>query len=411
MALPALRNLDAVPVEQDGQTLVCLHDPEGFVEEQVILSPHAFFIATCLDGLNDVVDVQYAFAQQFQGALVMSDDVLSVVDFLDERGLLLSDKFHVIRERVMQAFAQLDARPAHMAGNSYPGDPDELRAFLDSLFVREDGPGEPPGAAGDGARVRCLIVPHIDFDRGGPAYAHGYLSMYRHGKPDTVFVFGVSHAGGDVPFILTRKHFETPFGVLATNRDIVDQLADACEWAPYENELLHRTEHSIEFQAVMLSYLYGDAVQIVPILCAALVPEPELGEPGEVEAVSKFLSKCRQIAASRQNSITVLAAADLAHVGRRFGDPFDISASVLRSVEARDREDLAFVSAGDAKGFYGSVMKDQNARRVCGLGCIYAALKTVDGSVGEGELLHYGSAPDPAGGVVSFASIVFPPVA
>ena len=29
---------------------------------------------------------------------------------------------------------------------------------------------------------------------------------------------------------------------------------------PYAYEMVHRTEHSIEFQAVMLSYLYGSAV-------------------------------------------------------------------------------------------------------------------------------------------------------
>jgi hypothetical protein len=52
-------------------------------------------------------------------------------------------------------------------------------------------------------------------------------------------------------------------------------------------------------------------------------------------------------------------------------------------------------------------MKDVNARRVCGVNCIYAALKTVEGSVEPGKLIHYDYAPDPAGGIVSFASVVY----
>ena len=34
-----------------------------------------------------------------------------------------------------------------------------------------------------------------------------------------------------------------------------------------------------------------------------------------------------------------------------------------------------------------------------------AALKSIDGAAAQGQLLHYGYAPDPAGGMVSFASI------
>ena len=103
--------------------------------------------------------------------------------------------------------------------------------------------------------------------------------------------------------------------------------------------------------------------------------------------------------------MTVIAGADLAHVGRRFGDPFDITPSVIRRVERRDREDLAYVTALDPEGFYRSVIKDGNSRKVCGLGCIYAALKTVQGSAGAAGLLDYAYAPDPAGGMVSFAAI------
>jgi hypothetical protein len=94
-------------------------------------------------------------------------------------------------------------------------------------------------------------------------------------------------------------------------------------------------------------------------------------------------------------------------VGRRFGDPFDIHDGVVRQVEARDREDLQHALVGDATGFYQSVLRDWNKRRVCGINCIYAALKTVDGAGGRGAMLHYDYAHDPAGGIVSFTNVLF----
>ena len=125
------------------------------------------------------------------------------------------------------------------------------------------------------------------------------------------------------------------------------------------------------------------------------------------EGVTAFLDACRGIVEATPQRLSVIAGADLAHVGRRFGDAFDVDNTLVSAVEASDREDLQHVLAGDADCFYQSVMRDQNRRRVCGLNCIYAALRTVHGSIRDGELLHYDYAHDPAGGIVSFADILF----
>jgi AmmeMemoRadiSam system protein B len=395
------------PVNHNGQTLICLGDPDGFIEEQMVLSPPAFFIASHLDGNNDVTDIQYAFVKQFGGKLLMSDDVHKVVQYLDEHGFLLSDRFLAIRAQVEETFARTRVRQAYCAGKSYPGEEGALRELINGLFSKAGGPGELPRAQGEeGMSARCLIVPHIDLGRGGTAYAHGYWQLSRHARPETVLIFGVAHAACPAPFTLTRKHFATPLGVVETDHGIVERLAGACAWNPFEHEIAHRTEHSIEFQALMLAYLWGSAVRIVPILCNSFTPGSDQPSPDTIEPVQAFLRACREVVTGTEKAVTVIAGADLAHVGPRFGDPFDVDASVLERIEARDREDLAHVAARDAQGWYASVMRDQNQRRVCGLNCIYAALKTVEGLAERGEMLHYGYGADPAGGVVSFVSVL-----
>lgn len=407
MTLPALRHIDAFPVEHEGQQYICLRDPDGVVEEQLMLTPPAFFIACHLDGQNDIVDVQYAFAKQFGGHIVVADDIHRIVTYLDDNGFLWTERFAALQQRIIDEFTTSPVRPAYLADKAYPAQVGQLRAFLDHFFVRDGGPGAwTEGRRSAAAPARCLIAPHIDFHRGGHSYAHGYWHFYQYGQPTTVFIFGVAHAAPPVPFLLTRKHFATPFGVLETDQEIVRRLEAVCPWDPYADEMVHRTEHSIEFQAVMLSYLYGTEVRIVPILCASFGAPTELSPRVPLPEVETFLDTCRDIVDAAPGRVSVIAGADLAHVGRRFGDPFDIHAGVIRQVEGRDREDLQHVLTGNAAGFYHSVLRDQNQRRVCGLNCIYAALRAVDGAGGQGALLHYDYAHDPAGGIVSFTNVL-----
>src|SRR4029434_9108443 len=97
MALPALRYVDAFPVEHQGQQYICLRDPEGVVEGQIILTPPAFFIACQLDGWNDIADIQYAFAKQFGGHILLTDDIHRIVTYLDENGFLQTARFAELR--------------------------------------------------------------------------------------------------------------------------------------------------------------------------------------------------------------------------------------------------------------------------------------------------------------------------
>ncbi|MCX5758128.1 MAG: AmmeMemoRadiSam system protein B, partial [Candidatus Hydrogenedentes bacterium] len=363
---------------------------EGIVEGQLVLSPVAYFIAVCLDGHSDVIDIQHAFAQH-ANAVLASEDVLKVVEYLDEHGFLATPRFQAIHDEVLAAFRATDERAPYLAGNSYPNDPGELHTFLDDCLACAETDAGPAMAP-----VRCLIAPHIDFERGARVYGYAYKRLSTQPAPELALVFGVAHAGSSSPYMLTRKHFDTPLGVLANATDIVERLACGCTWDPYESELLHKTEHSIELQAVMLAHLFGPKLRIVPILCGA-----QDARPGAVA----FLDRCRSIVQEDEGRVVVIAGADLAHIGIRFGDPFVIDDAIIERVRQRDEEDLAHVLALDADAFQQSVWRDGNARRVCGLGCIHAALNATGNAATHAEMLAYDYAHDAAGGIVSFAAI------
>lgn len=406
MNLPPLRPVEMLPIQHEGQSCFCLYDPTNFVEEQMVLSSAAAFVASMLDGRNGVEDIQRAIREQTGGITIEPEQIIEIVGELDQIGFLQTETFDAIHARVSEDFHNADTRPAFLAGKSYPKDAEELRAFLDEQFHREGGPGEGPhaGPEAEGA-LPGLIVPHIDFGRGGHAYAHGYRSLSQHSRPDTVIIFGVAHASEPVPFILSRKHYDTPLGVVEVDLEMIEKLEQACTWDPYAFELTHRTEHSIEFQAVMLSYLYGSDVQMVPILCSMFGEDFNTGAPSATQPIEAFLKACNDCVKQSGKKVCVIASADLAHVGRRFGDDFDIDQGVVDSVARRDEEDLQHAATMDANRFHASVMKDGNQRNVCGLNCIYSTLRSLDGVASFGEALHYDHAEDPAGGIVSFASL------
>jgi len=102
--------------------------------------------------------------------------------------------------------------------------------------------------------------------------------------------------------------------------------------------------------------------------------------------------------------VALIAGADLAHVGPRFGDPEPVSPAELARLGGEDRAMLEAVEAGDAEAFFDRVARDGDRRRICGLSPIYALLRALGGT--RGTLRRYAQWPDPEG-VVTFASVVF----
>jgi len=102
--------------------------------------------------------------------------------------------------------------------------------------------------------------------------------------------------------------------------------------------------------------------------------------------------------------VAFIAGADLAHMGTRFGDPEPIGPAELETIGREDRAMLEHVEAGDTEGFFESVRRDNDRRRICGLSPIYTLMRALGGA--RGSLRRYGQWPDPEG-VVTFASVVY----
>jgi AmmeMemoRadiSam system protein B len=257
-----------------------------------------------------------------------------------------------------------------------------------------------------------LVAPHIDPWRGAVGYGRAYGALEAALSPDvdTFVVFGTSHAPMREPFALCRKAFETPLGVVEADLPTIDELA-AGSWGfdPYADQFNHKREHSLEFQVVFLKHLMKERpFRIVPVLAGLGAHQSTGQNPDGDERVVQFLRGVKRVVESRLGRTVVVAGADLAHVGPRFGDVHAYDEAGRDALELADRASLEHAVALDAAGFWSHVVSDLDRRRVCGLAPIWSLLQSVGAAGARGELLHYEQTVDrDDGSIVSHAALGF----
>ncbi|MEM7008754.1 MAG: AmmeMemoRadiSam system protein B [Thermodesulfobacteriota bacterium] len=403
---PKLNPIEAFPVEHEGQRLICLRDPNNVSDKVMLLSRETVYIISLFDGQNTIEDIQKECEEKF-GERIPDQELAQLIGQLDDALFLDSKRFSDHQNKIAQDFYTSIVRPSSQAGLSYPIEKAELVEWFEKFFkeAQHKEPFEKPVGT-----LKGLISPHIDYTRGGHLYAKAYRELDESCSADTYIIFGTSHyAQVDNPFILTRKSFETPFGIAESDSEIIDRLETQCNWDLFEGEIAHRTEHSIEFQVAFLQYVLGEQknYKIVPILCNSFFSLVQEGKsPSQDERVSKFLDSFSKIINELGDKAFIIAGVDMAHVGPKFGDREEVNEEILTKIEQRDIRSLEFSEKLDAEGFYRSVEEEKDWRRVCGLSSIYATLSTINAD--NGKLLGYDQALEPdTGSVVSFASLGF----
>jgi AmmeMemoRadiSam system protein B len=410
---PCLRPVEAVPVQQDGNTVVLLKDPLNFANP-LGLSPVGYFILSHFDGRHSLIDIQEAFSKQF-GHVLFGDELKNFIDMLDRHYYLQSERFLTYRKAIIEEFRRAPLRRAAHIGGVYHADPAKLKIQIDSFFSVPNGPGH--AKVGELPPPKAIVAPHIDFHRGGPAYAWAYKRLAESEGADLFILLGTSHCVGRNPFILTFKDFDTPLGLVQTDKDFVERLRQACGDDLFADEYLHRGEHSLEFQVVFLKYaaqlraaLANEPerpFKIVPILVSSFhssVLRQTL--PERDHAVQMFLSALRGLAQKETRRVCFIAGVDLAHVGREFGDSEPVTEDFLKWVEREDQKLIERLVALDAPGFFNEIAKDQDKRKICGFAPLYSLIHLLDGATANQPKYSQAFTPE-TGSAVTFTSMIF----
>jgi AmmeMemoRadiSam system protein B len=344
------------------------------------------------------------------GERIPVDLVVKLANELEAALFLDGAPYRRERARIERDFADATVREASHAGGAYHDDPTKLAQYIERDCL-STGPAIEGAGKGSTKRLVALVAPHIDPWRGARCYGAAYRALGA-SLPDeakTFVLVGTSHAPMREPFALCRKAFATPFGPLEADLEAIDQLAKAAEFDPYADQFNHKREHSLEFQAVFLRHVLGAArarrARIIPILAGLGEHQATGKSPTSSAAVSRFVDALRSLVADK-NAI-VVAGADLAHVGPRFGDPSAWDERERETLATTDRESLDLATELDAEAFWKHVARDLDTRRVCGLAPVYALLRTIDPAA-RGTLRHYEQTVDAEdGSIVTHAAMDF----
>lgn len=406
MDYPKLRNLNIFPIKSSNQILICFQDPQNISNKVLFIPPEIYFIISLFDGKHSILDIQVEYMRRF-GEFLFKEKIEEVVNQLDESLFLYSDRFEKVLKEKEKLFKKSLIREAQFAGKSYEREPDLLRAQLEGYFNKIID--ELQSEQEKSNSLKGIVAPHIDFLRGGTCYAFAYKEMIKKNQSKCFIIIGTSHLPLQNPFCLTKKDFETPFGIVPVDKELVDAIQSRYPYDLLKDEIAHRSEHSIEFQCIFLRYIYPNPypLMIVPILSGSL--HEVIGkkvDPRSIESISRFIDALKESISSLGRDVCYIASADLTHMGLQFGDPQGINDYELRIIKEEDLSMLRYVENIDGKGFFSSIMRDRDRRRICGLSAIYTLLEAIEAK--KGKILKYDQAfTSETGSVVSFASIAF----
>ena len=403
---PKLRPIEAFPVDLGGRDVICLRDPTHLTDDTVYVPREALFIMAHFDGRHSILDIQEAYTRQY-GALLYSDVIKALIAELDAHLLLDNEHFQAHKRQVIEAFHKSPVRRAAHVGIAYEADPSELQAQLSGYFAHPEGPRAAAAIPVEGP-IQGVLSPHIDPRRGGPCFAWAYEAI-RRVRADLFVIFGTAHQPTSVPFPLTLKDYETPLGIVETDKDFVRALTRRYPTDLLSGEFAHRSEHSIEFQVLFLQYVLGPArkFRIVPVLVGSFheCVERQIN-PAEMVHIADFIQAIREVADERAEPVCYIVGGDLAHVGLKFGDQGRLTPAFLEQVAREDHALLAAAVQMDAEGFFQVIAEHQDRRRICGFPPTYMLLSTMPATAGA--VLKYDQAVEPATqSMVSYASVVF----
>lgn len=224
-----------------------------------------------------------------------------------------------------------------VAGQFYPAEKKELEKIVKSFLIKEKK-----------ENIKAVIVPHAGYAFSGKLAGKVFCLVPE--KEDFILL-GVNHTGLGKKVCFSLEDFETPLGIVKTNKDLVEKILHKLKKDEIEvevNELAHAEEHSIEVQLPFLQ-LSQKKFEIVPVILSNLNYE-------ECKKIAEVLSDFVK------NNEGIIVSSDFTHYGSSYGFLPFIN-NVKENLYKLDNEIILQILKRESKAFYHLAQKST----VCGL--------------------------------------------
>ncbi len=239
--------------------------------------------------------------------------------------------------------ANIDVRPSPIAGQWYPGNPEQLsrsvdRYIHDATLPKLDG------------EVIAIITPHAGHMYSGPVAGYAFAAV-KDMNPELVAVVSPMHYPYNEPLLTTaHQAYQTPLGIIPVDSEAVEVLNHQLEdELGYGLSYVRRDrEHSLEIELPFLQRSIAPGFKLLPLMVRE-----------QSHKVTRILGRCLAMTLRGRNALLV-ASTDLSHFyPQEIANQLD--AEMLKAIESFD-PDLVIQTEEEGRGF------------ACGRGALAAVL-------------------------------------
>jgi AmmeMemoRadiSam system protein B len=260
----------------------------------------------------------------------------------------------------MKSVDPKNIRESVIAGSWYPGSAPALAKTIDAFLADVDV----PLVQGD---LKGLVAPHAGYSYSGSVAAFAYKQLQAR-VYGTVAVISPVHDYYGGRYLATRKsHYDTPFGLVPVDTELLGQLARELELTLLDQD----AEHSLEIQLPFLQHMLGEFT-LLPLM---------MGD--------QSLASCHQLSTAltkvlAEKEALLVASSDLAHLHS------------YQEVVEHDRFVQKFVNDFDPEGLSHSLARKE--AQACGGGPIVTVMLTArERGADKAEVLKYMNSGDVTG--------------
>jgi AmmeMemoRadiSam system protein B len=260
----------------------------------------------------------------------------------------------------MNEAASQAVRRSAIAGSWYPGSASELARNIDGLLSAVD-------AAPVQGDVKGLVSPHAGYAYSGGVAAYAYKQLEGKTYPHVFIVSPVHQPYGGRFLVTADRYYETPFGLVEVDADLVRELGEDVDLTFIEQD----REHSLEIQLPFLQRVLDDFT-LLPVM---------MGD--------QSLTSCRELSAAlagvlKGKEAVLVASSDLAHLND------------YHEVVAHDTFVQKFVNDFDPEGLAASLARSE--AQACGGGPIVTMMLAArERGADSAEVLKYMNSGDVTG--------------
>jgi AmmeMemoRadiSam system protein B len=390
------RDLNIIPIKDDGRDLLYFHDVMGYASPNFALDRQ---VETVLSLINNKTSVKEIC--NLSNGNITTDELLEFIQLLDQNRILDTKHFKLFSNKIEKQFENSSVRKPVLAGRSYPVNPEQLDEYLTTLF---EGVNSPMAH-----NIKALYAPHIELSVGEDQYVEAF-SHLSNLKPKRVVILATSHYAGyfpDIydgkPFIATNKDFKLPHRLIETDRDYLNRLNNGqSDIGITFSDRAHRIEHSIETHLLFASHFWKHDFRIVPIAIGSF---DEILYYNSGDLAGKIRHFTDQLKAMDDEDTFYLISGDLSHIGKKFGDQTksDLMKDEVQSI------DKSFLRASvnlDSEKLLNELSSHYDSSRICGFPPLYTFINAFGDLNGEQINYHWWDETSTES-AVSFGSIIY----